>query len=541
MTKLQAIATRFIQEVDVFTVFQEIIDTAISITYADKGTIQLLDDKLDMLKLATAKGFAQPFLDHFASCPLKKDSDGMATPLLYERIIVNDITKSPIFQDSDLQALLREDVHAVQSTPLKNRSGKILGILSTYYQTPHTLEVKDFQLLDLLARLTTDIIERGKLIQERTKLLERLREADRCKDNFLAVLSHELRNPLASIANSMLILSCAAAGSHPAQRAHTTIDRQLKQITRLVDDLLDISCIAQNKISLQRQHIDLNELVCRTIEDYRLFFESQHLVLQVKPANTPVIVYADSARIAQVIGNLLQNAVKFSTSGGMTQVLITTDENNAHALIKVIDDGIGIENNMLEHLFEPYVQAEKTMDRSKGGLGLGLALVKGLIELHGGNVSVCSAGLEQGSEFTVSLPLSNRFNETKKNEPKKTKLIQHCVLIIEDNIDVAESLGMVLELFGHTVHFAYNASDGLQQAKKIKPQVIFCDIGLPNLDGYEVAQQIKNDKDLRSIYLIALSGYAQPEDIEKSRAAGFNLHLAKPANLEMIKQLLLEI
>ncbi len=542
MTRLRSIATRFVQEADASSVLLEIIDAAISITNADKGNIQLFDEELGALKIVAARGFAQPFLDHFALCLMGKAACGVGLKS-NKRVIVEDITQSPIFVGTpDLQPLLDEDVRAVQSTPLKSRSGKMLGMLSTHYRKTHIPEAQDLQMLDLLARLSADIMERGHWIQERATLIEKLREADLRKDNFLALLSHELRNPLASISNNIFLLSCVPAGSSSTKRIQGTINRQLKQITRLVDDLLDVMRISQNKIQLQRQYIDINELVCRTIEDNSSVFECLNISLQTHFADKPVMVNVDPIRIAQVVDNLLQNAAKFSISGGTTQISVFLEEKGQQAVIQVIDDGVGIEPDLIEHLFNPFMQADRTLDRCKGGLGLGLALVKNLVELHDGHVNVTSAGPKKGATFIIKLPLDNAIDDVimKTDAEKITSTTPRSVLIIDDNIDVANSLLMVLETFGHIVYTSYSALEGIQKAQTIKPDFVLCDIGLPIIDGYQVAKILKANENLRSTYLIAFSGYASPKDIEMSHAAGFDWHLAKPANLTVLKQLLLQ-
>lgn len=367
-------------------------------------------------------------------------------------------------------------------------------------------------------------------------------EAHHRKDIFLAVLSHELRNPLASISNSHFVLSHSPTGSIEAERAQITIDRQLKQITRLVDDLLDLTRITQNKIRLRRQLLDVNKLVAQVVEDSRCIFKSAQVILQVKLADAPVFIHADPARIEQVISNLLQNAAKFSAPDGVTLISVECEKATSSAIIKVIDEGVGIEPDLLLHLFEPFMQADRSLDRNQGGLGLGLALVKGYVELHGGTVAATSDGADKGTEFIVKLPLVQVMPET--NEKLSLQAIpdsvKRKVLIIDDNTHVAESLRMVLEIFGHYVYLSHNGVNGIQKARDLKPDFILCDIGLPDMDGYQIAKAIKSDASLRSIYLIALSGYAQPEDIEESTAAGFNLHLAKPPNLTTLKQILSE-
>lgn len=541
MTRLQAIATRFVQEGNMLTILLETIDAAISITKADRGTIQFVDEHTATLKWMASRGFDQSFLNHVATGLIDKDGYGKILNS-NDRIIIKDITQnSTLIKSSILQTFLKEGIRAVQFTPLKTHAGKTLGILATYYHAVFIPQSRDLQMLDLLARLLADIIDRVQWTLERVKYIDKLYEIDRRKNNFLAVLSHELRNPLASISNSSFVLSQAAADSQAAQRAQVTIARQLKKMVRLIDDLLDVTRITQNKIQLRRERVDINELVCRTIEDNQLTYETMGITVKITLADSPVMIYADPIRITQVISNLVQNAAKFSLPGQTVSVQVASNEEEA--ILQVIDTGIGIEAELLDNLFEPFMQADRSLDRSKGGLGLGLSLVKGLVDLHNGSVSAISDGINKGAKFTVTLPLDHSVNSSKKKieSTVTTTIPNRCVLIIEDNIAAADSLSMVLEMFGHNVHISHNGVDGIQAAKKLKPDCILCDIGLPGPDGYQVAKILKADKDCQSIYLIALSGYAQPEDIQKSLNAGFDFHLAKPPDLDMLKQLLLEI
>lgn len=365
-----------------------------------------------------------------------------------------------------------------------------------------------------------------------------LAEADRRKNAFLAMLSHELRNPLAPIRNSAYILEYAAPGSEKARRALAVIDRQAAQLARLVDDLLDVTRISRNKIQLQRRRLELNELVGRTVEDYRSLFDAADIRLEFLASPAPVFVDADCNRLAQVLGNLLQNAAKFMGRGGATSVSVATDPAEHRAILRVADTGVGMTPEMLSHLFQPFSQADATLDRSKGGLGLGLALVKGLVELHGGEVSAFSAGIGKGSEFIIRLPLDlGTFAPPPpaRQDPAKG---HHRILLIEDNIDSAESLREVLELGDHEVAVAYNGPEGIAKAREFCPDVALCDIGLPGMDGYAVARAFRADTMLNRTFLVALSGYALPEDLLRAQEAGFERHLAKPLSLDKLERIL---
>jgi len=365
---------------------------------------------------------------------------------------------------------------------------------------------------------------------------EALRESDRNKTQFLAMLSHELRNPLAPIKNSLYILDRAAANGDQAKRAQAVIDRQVGQLSRLIDDLLDTTRISSGKVQLKRELFDLNEVVRQTVEDHRSVFEQNGVHLEARSAAGPLVVKADWARMAQVVGNLLTNAAKFTGRGGKTRVSVSRD-GVGWAQVHVADTGLGMSPQILGHLFEPFTQADRTLARSPGGIGLGLALVKGFVELHGGEVRAHSAGPGQGSEFVVRLPL-DVAQAVPAAVPAAAESRPRRVLIIEDNVDAADSLREVLELNGHEVEAASTGPGGLEKAHRFKPDVLLCDIGLPGMDGYAVARAFRSDESLEGTFLVALSGYAMPDDLERAANAGFHLHLAKPPSIERLQDLL---
>jgi PAS domain S-box-containing protein len=363
-------------------------------------------------------------------------------------------------------------------------------------------------------------------------LVDELREADERKSAFIAMLSHELRNPLAAIRTNLYVLEHATPGNEPAVRATKVIDRQIGHLVGMVDGLLDVTRITQNKIQLRRERIDVNALVRETIEDNRPHLERGGVTFSAPPVDRPLYVDADGARIAQVVTNLLTNAAKFTPPGGKVRVSIGQSEGR-WAVLKVSDSGSGIESSLLPHLFQPFMQGDRSLERTAGGLGLGLALVKGLVELHGGDVTASSGGPGQGAEFVVRLPLEQATLGDDAGgvteAPGKKR-----VLVIEDDIELAEGLQAALQIDNHDVEIARSGRSGLEKARAFKPDAVLCDIGLPGMDGYAVARAFRADEALRVTFLVALSGYAQAEDVAKARAAGFDRHLAKPASLDKI-------
>jgi PAS domain S-box-containing protein len=365
---------------------------------------------------------------------------------------------------------------------------------------------------------------------------EAMSETARLKDEFLAMLSHELRNPLAPITNSLYILENVPPGSEQGRRAQAVIGRQAAHLVKLVDQLLDATRLLRSRIELQRERLDLNDAVGRAVEDHRNLFDESGVSLEFEPAPECVPLNADPTRLAQVVGNLLQNAAKFTPRGGHASVRVSVD--GEAAAIRVRDDGVGIAPRTLTRLFQPFVQARQSLDRGKGGLGLGLALVKGIVDLHGGSVSVHSDGAGHGSEFLVRLPVAKEA--ATPPQPPRPRLLgtPRRILVIEDNADAAGSLRETLCLWGHDVRVAHDGAGGIECARRDPPEFILCDIGLPGMDGYEVARAVKADAALRGVRLVALSGYALPDDLKRAAEAGFERHLAKPPRLDDLAALL---
>lgn len=378
--------------------------------------------------------------------------------------------------------------------------------------------------------------------EEKYRILsEQLQESDRRKDEFLGMLSHEIRNPLASIMLNLALLNRFEPGSEKAGKAKEIMNRQAKQLSRLVDDLLDVTRIARGKIELKKEPVELNELVHHTVEDYREAFREKEVVLELQPAIAELYVEADPARITQMVGNLLHNAVRFTEAGGHARLSLTEDTLRKCAVIRVEDSGAGISPEMLRNLFTPFIQADTSLDRNSNGsgLGLGLALVKGLTELHGGEVCAHSDGLGQGAVFTVNLPLLTSPVYAPADESAATVPCRSLrILVIEDIKDVADSLEALLVEDGHEVMVVYDGNGGLDGAKKFRPDIVLCDIGLPGMDGYQVARAFRADDDLKNVCMVSLTGYARPEDIRKAKEAGFHHHLAKPAEPEKIREVL---
>ncbi|HEY3323422.1 MAG TPA: ATP-binding protein [Planctomycetota bacterium] len=374
----------------------------------------------------------------------------------------------------------------------------------------------------------------------RKRIEDELKEQARRKDEFLAMLGHELRNPLAPIRNTVALMQRAGTLDPLLQHAREMIDRQVTHMARLIDDLLDVSRIARGKITLRKEEFDLTAVIRNAVADHRPLLEGNGLRFEFASTAETLWAWGDAARIAQLVSNLLVNANKFTDRGGLVSVELKL-ESEQNAVLTVRDTGIGMDYTTLERIFKPFAQADRSIDRSRGGLGLGLALVKGIVELHGGNVRATSAGLGHGSEFSIVLPMvSRRSREVRTVGQNQTQPVPRPkrIMIIEDNCDAAETLQVLLEQSGHTVAVAHSGPEGLERARSHKPEVILCDIGLPGMTGYEVAKAIRKSEELKSVYLVAMTGYGQDEDRACALEAGFDQHLTKPADPDALERLL---
>ena len=366
-----------------------------------------------------------------------------------------------------------------------------------------------------------------------------LAEADRRKDEFLATLAHELRNPLAPIRNGLTIL----AREHPGGdrgRLVGMMDRQLVHLVRLVDDLLDVSRVTTGKVTLRRERVAVQAVLATAVETSRPLVEQAGHELRLVTPDGPLVVDGDPTRLAQVVTNLLNNAAKYTPPGGRIEVSAAADGNGA--VVRVSDNGVGIPADMLPRVFDLFTQVGRSIDRAQGGLGIGLSLVRKLVELHDGSVTVESAGPGQGSTFTVRLPLAAgaTADPAPPSGPGGTRpaTAARRILVVDDNVDAAESLALLLGIGGHTVTTAYSGPDAVAAAARTRPDVVFLDIGLPGMNGYEVAERLRSDPAVPRPVLVALTGWGSPDDRARAAAAGFDHHLTKPADAAQVTDLL---
>jgi len=369
-------------------------------------------------------------------------------------------------------------------------------------------------------------------------LLQQRDEADKRKDEFLAMLAHELRNPLAPLRTGLELLKLEPS-PQVVSRAKATMERQVSNLTRLVDDLLDVSRISSGKIALKRKVLDARQHVSDAVGAAQLSASRKNLRMDVQVPDHPVMVDADPVRLEQMLGNLIGNAMKFTLPGGDIRVALEVADE--WAVMRVRDTGVGIPAGQLDKVFDLFGQAATSLDRSEGGLGIGLTVVRLIAELHGGRAQVFSDGAGQGTEAVLHLPLQSQPGATgvsvaKNAAPHVTSTKR--VLVIDDNVDVADMLSAYLQEIGHAVIQAHDGRAGLDAAMRHQPEVIVCDLGLPGLDGYEVARSLRQLPQFRSSLLIAVSGYGDSADRDKARTAGFSHHITKPADPEKLAHLI---
>lgn len=402
---------------------------------------------------------------------------------------------------------------------------------------------------DRVILILQDISEQRQAEEERERLIAGLREAnarlaedDRRKDDFLAVLAHELRNPLAPIRNAVQVLRLTGPHDRILERQRDIIDRQAAHMAHLLDDLLDVSRITRGRINLQRRPVDLSEVLSRAVESATPLIESRRHKLTVSPPAGRLRVFGDFDRLIQIVGNLLNNAAKYTPEGG--RIWLEAERENGGAVVRVRDTGVGIPADALGSIFDVFAQGYRSPVRPQEGLGLGLTLVRNLVELHGGSVEARSEGKGKGSEFVVRLPAMTEAEAPRRIEAEsgfEAETEPRRVLIVDDVRDTADSLAELLSLFGHDVRAVYDGEAAFRMLHEFRPEIVILDIGLPGVNGYEVARRIRSDPTLDGVKIVAMTGYGQDEDRRRAREAGFDRHLTKPVELRVLKQVMKEL
>jgi signal transduction histidine kinase/ActR/RegA family two-component response regulator len=532
MTRLNELGTLFVREGNLEPVLSRIVDTAVAIAGSDFCTVQLLDAKTHELRIVANRGFPQWWLDYWNRVTEGSGSCGTALGRR-ERVIVQNIDESPVFPvgTPGYDAQIRAGVRAMQSTPVISRSGRPLGMVSTHYRGPHTPVERVLRLMDLLAQQFADIIDRAEAEAERERLLVVAESEGRAKDEFMAMLGHELRNPLAPIVTALDLIRLRD-GSRFAKERHI-IERQVGHMVRLVDDLLDVSRIAQGKVALKREPISLADAVAKAVEMASPLLEQRQHRFDLAVAGG-IHLNGDIARLAQVLANLLTNAAKYTEPGGTVGLRAVREGDEV--VLTVTDDGRGIEPELLPRIFDLFVQGRRGTDRSEGGLGLGLSLVRSLIKLHGGTVVASSEGPGRGSRFVIRLPALS-LAASPETPPVPIAKVQSVaaplrILVVDDNRDAAEMLIEILRMVGHEVSVAHDGPDALRASEAARPDVAILDIGLPVMDGYELATRLRERH--ADVHMIAVTGYGQEHDRARSERAGFRQHFVKPVGVDQL-------
>lgn len=459
--------------------------------------------------------------------------------------IVHDVHTTDLVDEELRQICIQLKVISYLDVPVV-KGGNVVGILCVTQSNPRNWTDLEAELAIEVAERTWAAVEQSRAEEalrrsenHAMELVRELEQADRNKNEFISALSHEFRNPLAAIKSGVALLQLSDS-SQKSEKAIDIINRQSEHLSRLVDDLLDVSRITHNKIVLKKERLNLNETVMLAAEDFKEFYVKKEISLCLEICAEPIYIHGDQVRLSQMIDNLLSNTLKFTESGGY--VKLSLHRNGNVAFISVEDNGMGIESGLLPYLFIPFTQADKSLDRKNSGLGLGLSIVKGIVELHDGKITASSEGAGKGTRFDIQLPFiveNHDVYDVKQEKDKMAKDFKHQkVLVIEDNKDHAEVICDLIGYLGHYVEYAGTGTEGLSKASEMQPDIIICDIGLPDMNGYEIAGKIRKENGIKDVYLVAYSGYARKQDVELAINSGFDRHLAKPADFDAILSVL---
>ena len=529
--------------VDYHSTLQKVASLAVPY-FADWATVDILESDGALRRLAVAH--IDPTKIDLAHELNRRNPPDPAAPRGIWNIvrtgrseIVPEITDALLvetIEDQELLGIIRElGLKSYLSVPLNVR-GKTLGVISFIAaESGHRYDDSDLAVAE-------DLAHRAAIAIENTQLYRELRQADQRKDEFLATLAHELRNPLAPIRNALEVMRLAGNSADAVEQSRRMMERQVVQMVRLVDDLLDVSRITRNKLELRKERIELASVVRSAIETSRPFIEQSDHTLTVTLPPEPIYLDADPTRLEQVFSNLLNNSAKYTERGG--HIWLTVEPGEGKVLVRVRDSGIGIPAEALAGIFEMFSQVEGNLERAQGGLGIGLTLVRRLVEMHGGSVEAHSAGRGHGSEFLVRLPMApapGRAEQQANGGDEQTIVPKRRILVVDDNRDSATSLSLMLSILGNEIRTAHDGLEAVQAAAAFRPDVILLDIGLPKLNGYDACRRIREQPWGREMVIVALTGWGQEDDRRRSQEAGFNHHLVKPVDPTILKKLLTEM
>lgn len=525
--RIQSITEAALLDLPFDQLLRELVSRASDALASDTATLLLEDD--GVLHVRAAVGLEEEVRARVA-VPL---GAGFAGHVAKERrpVVLNEVhydgLVSGYFRDKGIRALA--------GVPLLSGEGVVLGVLHVGSIRERTFGDEDVRVLQLAAERVALAVEHAGRVEAQRRAREDAEASNRAKDEFLAMLGHELRNPLSAVRNAV---ATASLDESRRPRALEIARRQAEQLGRLIDDLLDVARITQGRITLRKERVHLNVIIDRAVEATRSFIESRGLRLTIAVASDPIRLEADPARLEQVVANVLTNAAKYTEAGG--RIDLTVERQGEEALVRVRDTGIGIAAEMLPRIWDLFTQADRAPDRAQGGLGIGLTVARRLVELHGGHVEAHSEGLGKGAAFVVRLPALPPSTTEEARPAALAEVIPQKmarVLLVEDSPDAAESTTMLLELLGHRVRAVHDGVTALDAARANVPDVMIVDIGLPGMDGYEVARCVRRDPDLKQVVLVALTGYGREEDKQQALLAGFDYHLVKPVSPDALNGL----
>jgi signal transduction histidine kinase/ActR/RegA family two-component response regulator len=529
-------------ESNIDVLYQNLVDAATKIMHSDLGCLQSYDSERNALQLIAHRGLDDEAVAFWQWVyPGQMTTCGQALEKL-QRVIVPDFeTCTFIVGSPDGEAFHKAGVRSAQSTPLLTRNGRLVGMITTHCKYCCEPNERDLRLLDIVARQAADLIERKMATESLKRQAADLFEADRYKNEFLATLAHELRNPLAPIRNGISILKIGKAEHTPPVLA--MMERQVVHMTKLIDDLLDVSRISRGAISLSPARVTLSTLIDSAVEASCHLFDSANQKFTVKRPGNIVWLHVDVMRVVQIISNLLNNAAKYTPQGGQIELVAEVIE--TQVVIRIIDTGIGIPAAMLSKIFDLFTQVDDVAERSKGGLGVGLALSRKLAEMHEGCIEVDSPGVQRGAVFTLRLPVAtspvaaSTTNIELQGDHAYAQPVR--ILIVDDNADSAQSLSMVLDDLGHLTRVVLDSRGALAAALDFKPDVAILDIGMPYLSGLDLARKFRETPNLKHICITALSGWGTENDMKKSSNAGMDYHLTKPVDINNVVDLLSKV
>ena len=554
MHRLHRVGARLLLSGPLEPLLRDVLHAALDLTGADLGTIELAGDDGVSASVAVQMGFSRTpnggdaapaggpgpagFEREYASMPAPSIGAGVLGLRATLRIATGEGPRpgaSAPVPDATLATLRAAGIDALQCAPLLGAAGRPLGAISVYWRgRPRDSETRRL-LFDLLVRQAAALLERGLAEQER-------RSADRRKDEFLATLAHELRNPLAPIRQAARVARSSGVSDEQLRWSTGIIERQVSHMALLLDDLLDVSRITRGILVLRRERVSLAAVIAAAVETSRPAIDARAHTLEVDPPAKPIWVDADPLRLGQVLGNLLNNAAKYTDRGGRLRLWTSQSSPDAIA-IHVRDSGIGLDPASLTRVFEMFSQVTSSIERSEGGLGIGLALVRGLVEMHGGRVEARSDGPGRGSEFVVQLPLPTTVPDVAEAPLRAPTAppASRRILVADDNVDAAESLALLLRLEGHAVEVVHDGAQAVAAVARERPDVALLDIGMPRLNGYEAAQRLRAlaTADDAPMLLVAVTGWGQRDDRRRASAAGFDHHLTKPVDFERLRELVL--